>query len=198
MRASSTRAIAASKLVLLGGFEFLNITGDDGMGNSASVNGEFLRVGAGYGVTDKISGRSRVHPPIAGDLSKERVGKGPIAIFGEFELVHNDKLNIAASADFTYGPVRRRRCRWLRRHRRRSTRASARVTSSAPKVGDHHGRAVRPGPGWPAPASISLEEQGPESTSTCPSGVALQATPQIYAYRVAAPDVPHLEQAGRR
>jgi len=170
---------AQSKLVLFGGFDFVNLSASDGMGNSASINGEFLRIGAGYGVTDKITAGAVYSPPIAGDLSTDRVGKGPLAVFGEFELVHNDKLNVAASADFTYdlcGSADQDGCVGTKAiHAGLGARYLV-----APKVAIFTGAPIGPGPVGQH-LSISLETKGPINFDV-PIGVGLQATPQIYAY----------------
>lgn len=170
---------AKSKLVLFGGFDFVNLSISDGMGNSASANGEFLRLGAGYGVTDKITAGAVYAPPIAGDLSTDRVGKGPLALYGEFELVHNDKLNVAASADFTYdlcGSADQDGCVGTKAiHAGLGARYLV-----APKVAIFTGAPIGPGPVGQH-LSISLEDKGPINFDV-PIGVGLQATPQIFAY----------------
>jgi len=65
----------------------------DVAGMSDSVTEEGLHLGAGYGVTDKITAGFEY----AFALHEFEI-KGPLTLWGELKLAHTDKLNIAASA----------------------------------------------------------------------------------------------------
>lgn len=77
----------------------IKLSFSDGMGNSASFTQQQLALGAAYGVTDKITAGFSYLFPIAGDGTDDNKGKGPLTIFGMFNLAESEKMKVAASAD---------------------------------------------------------------------------------------------------
>lgn len=69
-------------------------------GMSTSVTGDGFGVGGAYGVTDKITAGAQYEftPGLVGDADSEI--KGDLDLFGEFQIKHDGKLSLTASADF--------------------------------------------------------------------------------------------------
>lgn len=151
-----------------------------GGGVSVSATQEGLNLGAGYGITDKITAGLEYAFPVAGDGTDNSKFKGPLTIFGNLLLAHSDKLTVAVNADFNYD-----------------------VCGSFDQMGDCSGtKAIHAGlglkyrlapkfavftgsPFGPGPVgqhlSISLESSGP-ITFDLPVGFGMQATPQLFAF----------------
>lgn len=164
------------KVGAFGDIDVFNIS----LGNDSATQ-EGLNVGAGYGITDKITAGLEYQFPVAGDFTDGVKGKGPLTIFGNLLLAHNDKLTVAVNADFQYdlcGTID------LTSGDCSGTKAihaglglKYRV---APKVAVFTGSPFGPGPVGQH-LSISLEDSGPINFDL-PVGVGLQATPQIFAF----------------
>ena len=144
---------------------------------TVSATGEGIHVGGGFGLTDKITAGIDYTAPVAGDFTNK--GKGPLALFGMFELAHSAKMSVAATADFTadlggsdgMG----------------GTKVSKAIHAGlglkylvAPKIAIFTGAPFGPGPAGQH-LSISLESSGPINFSL-PVGVGLQAMPKLFAY----------------
>lgn len=56
-----------------------------------------LHLGAGYGITDKITAGAEYQFALT-DFEI----KGPLALYGEYQLAHGERLSVAASADVTF------------------------------------------------------------------------------------------------
>ncbi len=65
--------------------------------SGSSLTGVALGVGAGYGISDKLE--AGVSYAIS---LKEFEAKGPLSLYGLFNLVHSDKMRISAGASFGY------------------------------------------------------------------------------------------------
>lgn len=152
-----------------------------GGGVSASATQEGLNIGAGYGVTDKISAGLEYAFPLAGDGTDNSKFKGPLTIFGNILLAHNDKLTVAANADFEYDV-----CGTID-----ATNGDCAGTKAihaglglkyrvAPKIAIFTGSPFGPGP-IGQHLSISLESSGP-ITFDLPVGAGMQVTPQIFGF----------------
>lgn len=164
------------KIVVSGGLNVVHLS--IGM---FSATQEGLHLGGAFGVTDKITAGLTYTFPIAGDGTDNSKGKGPLDLFGEFELVHDAKLNIAASADFEYDvcgsndPMTGDCAGTKALHAGLGARFLV-----APKIAIFTGAPIGPG-AVGQHLTISLESSGP-ITFDLPVGVGLEATPQIYAY----------------
>src|SRR5690242_6376043 len=86
-----------SKLAVGADLGVAKISFPDGMGGSTTSTGEGLGIIAGYGVTDKITAGLTY-----GFSLNEFEIKGPLSLYGEFQLAHSAKMSITASANFTY------------------------------------------------------------------------------------------------
>jgi hypothetical protein len=149
-------------------------------GMTASSTAEGLHLGFGYGVDDKLE----VGAEYAFTLHDFEI-KGPLTLYGSYALFHKDKLTIGASADLRIdfngvGSV--------------DTTTGA-VSSStnlaleaglgirykvAEKIAVFTGSPIAPGP-LGQHLHIGLNNSGPISFDI-PVGLALQATPQLYAW----------------
>jgi hypothetical protein len=152
-----------------------------GGGVSVSATQEGLNLGAGYGITDKITAGLEYQFPVAGDGTDNTAFKGPLTIFGNLLLSHSDKLTVAVNADFEYdvcGSVD-------------ATSGDCAGTKAIhaglglkyrinPKFAVFTGSPFGPGPVGQH-LSISLESSGP-ITFELPVGIGMQATPQIFAF----------------
>jgi hypothetical protein len=146
-----------------------------GMTSSATVDG--FGVGAGYGITDKITAGLQYSftPGIIGDADSEF--KGGLDLFGEFEIMRSAKMNVTAAANFTFDLCG-------------GTDAMGDCVSSkgiaaglgarynlAPKMAVYTGAPYGPGPVGQH-LQISLEE-GTAMSFSIPVGFMYQATPEL-------------------
>lgn len=130
---------------------------------------DMLGVGGAYGVTDKITaGLQYAFSLGLGDGDFE--AKGPLTVYGEYQIVHSDKLSIAASANFTYDVAGETS--------EIDAGLGARYTL-APKMALYTGAPFGPGPVGQH-LSISLDD-GPIDFDV-PVGFAYQASPQLMAF----------------
>ena len=161
------------------------------LGMTSSSTNEALSIGAGYGITDKLE----VGGAYAFTLNEFEI-KGVLTAYGAFQLMHSDKLDIAASADISLN----------------LNQADPASTTGETKVGAtvHLGAAVRykitpkmavftglpwaPGPyglgsslydlGLPrAPQlAIGLSDGADQKIFSLPVGFGMQVTPELFAY----------------
>ncbi|MFT3696989.1 MAG: hypothetical protein QM831_27855 [Kofleriaceae bacterium] len=75
-------------------FDVLRISSSDGMGNSVSATAEALRAGFGYGVDDKLEIGAQYQIQL-----HDFEGKGPLYLYGDYQLYHKDKLTIGGNVD---------------------------------------------------------------------------------------------------
>lgn len=160
----------AGKLGAFAQYAIAKASFDDGMGGSISATGDGFGVGAGYGINDKLTAGLTYGftPGLIGDADSEI--KGDLDIFGEFQIAHDGKLDITASADFELGlaadPVSKAIHAGL----------GARY-NLAPKMAVFTGAPYGPGPVGQH-LSISLDTDGP-ITFGVPVGFMFQATPEL-------------------
>jgi hypothetical protein len=146
----------------------------------ASATQEGLNLGAGYGITDKITAGLEYAFPVAGDGTDNSKFKGPLTIFGNLLLAHSDKLTVAVNADFNYDV-----CGSIDQMGECSGTKAIHAGLGlkyrvAPKLAIFTGSPIGPGPVGQH-LTISLEDSGP-ITFDLPVGAGLQATPQIFAF----------------
>lgn len=143
---------------------------------SISGTGDALGIGAGYGVTDKINVGAQYQVTL-GLFDSDTEFKGPLSLFGLYQLVHDGKLSVTASGDFTVDLCGARDlmgdC---------DTALSINAGLGAkyllgPKMALYTGAPVGPGP-IGRHLSVSLESGGP-ITLDIPVGFMYQATPEL-------------------
>jgi hypothetical protein len=143
------------------------------MGTSASATAEVLNLGGGFGVTDKLQVGLLYALALNNDSGAfPDSGKGPLTLYGGLNLLHQDKLDVAASADFEIN---------VANTDDKAIHAGLAVRYMAtPKVALFTGNIVPPGPSGQH-LTISLATNGP-ITFDVPVGVAIQAAPKVYAW----------------
>ncbi|MDX2087092.1 MAG: hypothetical protein SFX73_04535 [Kofleriaceae bacterium] len=133
-----------------------------------------MQVGAGYGVTDKIT----VGGTYAFQLSDFEI-KGPLTVYGDYNITDNGKLSVAASADVAA-----------------NFNGTDELGDSSVDLAIHAGIAVRykiipklavytGNPYTPGPSGQQLNigiTEGEDKTFEVPVGVAFQAMPALYTY----------------
>ena len=173
-------AMAKGKIGAYGDIDVNHLSISSGM-TSISATQEALHVGGAFGITDQISAGLDYGAPIAGDGTDKNAGKGPLTFFGMYQIAHDSKMSIAATADFALNlcgaadPMTGD-CS--------STKAIHAGLGAKYKLGPtmalYTGAPFGPGPVGQH-LSISLESNGP-ITFSLPIGFAFQATPQIFAF----------------
>jgi opacity protein-like surface antigen len=145
-----------------------------------SATAEGLHVGFGYGVDDKLT----IGAEYAFSLHEFEI-KGPLTLYGSYSLYNQGKLAIGGSADLlvnfngggTVDPMTG------------ATSSSTNLSLQAglgirylltDKIAVYTGSPIAPGP-LGQHLSIGLNNSGPISIDI-PVGLALQATPQVYAF----------------
>jgi hypothetical protein len=166
-----------SKVGIYGDLDILRFSVTVGTMTS-STTAEGLHVGFGYGVDDKLT----IGAEYAFSLHDFEI-KGPLTLYGAYSLYHQGKLTIGGSADL------------LIDFNGTSVGAMGAVSSSTDltlqaglgvrymltdKVAVYTGNPIAPGP-LGQHLSIGLNNSGPISLDI-PVGLALQATPQVYAF----------------
>jgi len=163
-------------LGVFGDFEILSLNFSDPVTmTSISSTAEFLQIGAGYGISDKLNIGATYAVDIhddGGTFPSDDRWKGPLDIYGAFNLINKDKLSVTAGADFGIN---------LNNTDDKAINAglSAKYMLS-PKLAVYPGSPLPIGPAGQH-LSISLADSGP-ITFRVPVGVALQATPQVYGF----------------
>jgi len=147
---------------------------------TSSATSEGLHLGFGYGVDDKLT----IGAEYAFSLHDFEI-KGPLTLYGSYSLYHQGKLTIGASADLLidfngFGSVDP-----MTGAMSSSTDLSLQAGLGvrymlADKIAVYTGTPIAPGP-LGQHLSIGLNNSGPV-TFDIPVGLALQATPQVYAY----------------
>jgi hypothetical protein len=167
----------AGKIGVYGGYSILRFSFDDGMGNSISGTGDALGIGGGYGVTDKITAGVQ-YAITPGLFDADNDFKGPLDIFGEFEITTNDKLHVVASADFSLDLCGGRDPMTGDCSTTKGLHAGLGLRYKlAPKMALFTGAPYGPGPVGQH-LSVSLEDSGP-ITFDLPVGFMFQATPEL-------------------
>lgn len=128
---------------------------------------EAMTLGAGYGVTDTITAGAMY----SFTLNEFEI-KGPLTVYGATSLTDNGTLAVSAGADLG---VNFASDNSLAIHAGLAVRYKV-----APTVAIYTGNPYTPGPAGQH-LSISLDDGGPK-TFSFPVGVAVQATPQLYAF----------------
>ncbi len=155
-------------------FEILSLTFTDPVSMTSSTStAEALFLAADYGVTDKIDVGLSYGLNVHNDAGTfQDFPKGPLDIHGAFNLIHKDKLSVTAGADFD-----------IDLNNTDSKAIHAGLSAKylvAPKIAVYTGNPVPLGPAGQH-LSIDLGTNGP-ITFAVPVGVALQATPQLFAF----------------
>lgn len=143
------------------------VTTDPATMTPSTSTGERIGIGAGYGVTDKITAGAQY-----GFTLNDFEIKGPLALFGEYELVNDGKLSITASADLTFDFAAKTTvlidaglgARYL----------------VAPKMAVFTGAPIGPGPVGQH-LTIGLNNNA-QTTFDIPVGFAYQAMPKLFTY----------------
>jgi len=159
---------------VFGDFEILSISfSDPTTMTSVSSTAEFLALGADYGVSDKLDLGFTYALNVHDDAGTfQDFPKGPLDLHGAFNLVHKDKLSVTAGADFDIN---------LDNTDDKSIHAGLSAKYMvAPKIAVYTGNPIPLGPAGQH-LSIGLGTNGP-ITFAVPVGVALQATPQLFAF----------------
>jgi len=174
---NNPQTLPKSALGVFGDFEILSITATDpttGMSLGSST-AEFLQLGAGYGVSDKLTVGATYAVDIhddGGTFPSDDRWKGPLDIYGAFNLINKDKLSVTAGADFAIN---------LGNTDDKSINAGLSAKYMvAPKLAVYTGNVLPIGPAGQHLA-INLGTNGP-ITFSLPVGVALQATPQVFGF----------------
>jgi hypothetical protein len=143
------------------------------MPTTVSATAEVLDVGAGFGVSDKLEVGLLYALALNNDSGAfPDSGKGPLTLFGAFNLLHQDKLDVSAGADFEIN---------IAQTDDKAIHAGLGVRYMAtPKVALFTGNIVPPAPAGQH-LSISLASNGP-ITFAVPVGVALQAAPKAFLW----------------
>lgn len=174
---NNPQTLPKAGLGLLADFEILkiNIPNPIDPTMSASATAEFLELGAGYGVSDKLTVGATYAVDIhddGGTFPSDDRWKGPLGLYGAFNVINKDKLSVTAGADFSIN---------LGNTDDKAIHAglSAKYMLS-PKLAVYTGNVLPIGPAGQH-LSIGLGTNGP-ITFAVPVGVAIQATPQVFAF----------------
>jgi len=174
---NNPQTLPKAGLGVFGDFEIANVSATDpttGM-SLGSATFELLGLGAGYGVSDKLTVGATyaidIHDP-GGTFPSDDRWKGPLGLYGAFNVMNKDKLSVTAGADFAIN---------LGNTDDKAIHAglSAKYMLS-PKLAVYTGNVLPIGPAGQH-LSIGLGTNGP-ITFAIPVGVALQATPQVFGF----------------
>lgn len=159
---------------VFGTFDILSLSFTDPTTMTTSTStAEFLFLGADYGVSDKLDIGLTYGLNVHDDAGTfQDFPKGPLDIHGNFNLIHKDKLSVTAGADFE-----------INLDNTDSKAIHAGLSAKymvAPKIAVFTGNPLPLGPAGQH-LSIDLGTNGP-ITFAVPVGVALQATPQVFAF----------------
>lgn len=146
---------------------------------SDSSTSELLAVGAGYGISDKLT----VGGVYAFALNEFEI-KGTLTAYGAFSLMHSDKLDIGASADIALNFANQT----FNTAGEAETSTTATIHAGAavrykitPKMAVFTGMPWTPGP-LGQHLTIGLSDGNDAKTFSLPVGFGLQATPELFAY----------------
>lgn len=159
--------LPASKLAVTGQFFVAKISFIEPITMMpVSSTGAGLQLGGHYGVTDKIT---------AGGLYSFSVKdfeiKGPLTVYGAFQIAHSAKMSVAATAAFTYD---------LNAEAASVMAGLGLRYNVTDKIGVFTGAPLAPGPVGNH-LKLSFADKGPMSFDVN-AGVGLQATPELFAY----------------
>ena len=133
-----------------------------------------LHLGAGYGVTDKITAGVEY----AFTLHDFEI-KGPLTLYGEYQLIHQSKLSVAASGDLTFDFGGRDSMGGTSVDVSLHAGLGARYLV-APKMAVYTGAPYGPGP---VGQHLTVPFDGDSAiTFDIPVGFAYQAMPQLFVY----------------
>lgn len=143
----------------------VTVSGTPPMATTSSSTSEALQVGAGFGVSDLIT--------LGGEYTltlNSFEAKGPLTFYGAYRLLHDAKMSAALSVSFT-----------------EDFNASAQTLHAglgfrylvAPKIALFTGTPIAPG--HSDHLAIGLNSKAP-ITFSIPVGVALQASPELFAF----------------
>jgi hypothetical protein len=174
---SNPQTLPKGGLGVEGTLEIVNLSATDpttGM-SLGSATFELLGIGAGYGVSDKLTVGATYLVDLhddGGSFPSDDRWKGPLDIYGAFNVMHKDKLSVTAGADFGIN---------LNNTDDKAINAGLSAKYMvAPKIAVYTGNPLPIGPAGQH-LSISLASNGP-ITFAVPVGVALQATPKLFAF----------------
>jgi hypothetical protein len=171
--------MSTGKVGAYAGYNIGKITIVNPLDPTMSISGTFdgLGVGAGYGVTDKITvgGQYGFGTGIVGD-NEFAIDEGSLGLFGNFRIVHDGKLFITASADFDLDLCGSQDMDGCVLTKGINAGLGARYNLS-PQMAVFTGAPYGPGP-IGQHLSISLESDGP-ITFSLPVGFMYQATPEL-------------------
>ena len=162
-------------LGVAGDFEILkiNIPNPDPTMPGLSATAEFLQLGGGYGLTDKITAGFTYAFDVHDDSGTfPNSVKGPLDVYGAFNIMHKDKLSVTAGADFTIDTGNTD-------SKAINAGLSAKYVVS-PTLAVFTGNPIPLGPAGQH-LSINLGTNGPIDFRV-PVGVALQPSPQLFAF----------------
>lgn len=184
-------------LVVYGDFDLTHLASTSGT-TSTSFTQEGFHLGAGYGVDDKLTVGAEFSFPVAGDGTDTNGFKGPLRFYGMYGLAHTDKLEVAAEAHFEINLCGTISISATGGGCGTSEAIGAGLDARyvlAPKIALFTGSPYGPGvpgavgaavfPGISAGVGQHLNISFDSNTATTfdiPVGVALQATPQLFAY----------------
>lgn len=173
--------LGKGQLAAYGDFDIFRLSFTDPVSmTSATATAEGLSLGAGYGVTDKITAGVNY----AFSIHDFEI-KGPLTLFGSLDIMHNDKLSVAANADIliNLGDTTTETLQAGLGVRYKVTPKVAVFTGggSFPGALLAFGSAYGPLAGSPVGQhlAIGLNSNAPISFDI-PVGVGLQATPELY------------------
>ena len=162
-------------LGVFGDFEILkiNIPNPDPTMPGLSATAEFLGLGGGFGLTDKITAGFTYAFDVHDDSGTfPNSVKGPLDLYGSFNIMHKDKLSVTAGADFTIDTGNTD-------DKGIAAGLSAKYMIS-PTLAVYTGNPIPLGPAGQH-LRISLASNGP-ITFAVPVGVALQPSPKLFAF----------------
>ena len=140
---------------------------------STSATAEFLQLGGGFGVTDKITAGFTYAFDVHDDSGTfPNSVKGPLDLYGSFNVMHKDKLSVTAGADFA-----------IDTGNTDSKSISAGLSAKymlSPTLAVYTGNPIPLGPAGQH-LHIDLGTNGP-ITFSVPVGVALQPSPKLFAF----------------
>jgi hypothetical protein len=158
--------LPASKIAAGGDLVIAKVSFTDPVsGMTTTSTGEGLGIIAGYGVTDKITAGLTY----AFSLNEFEI-KGPLTLYGEFQLAHSAKMSVAASASFTYD---------LAAETMGLAAGLGLRYNVAPKIAVFTGAPFGPGP---VGQHLSIDLDPTNISFDVYGGAGFQATPQIFAY----------------
>lgn len=97
---AAEHTLPKAKVLVYGDFDIANASNDDGMGGSTSATLESIHIGGAYGVSDVLTVGGEYSADVAGDTLDGTNFKGPLRLFGEYKLKHDEKMSMSIEGDF--------------------------------------------------------------------------------------------------